>query len=112
MVGRERTGGGGGPDEAPGVESGWLTGWRTGGGGGPPDEEAGADGAPGVTTSTLGADGEMPGSVSRGTWGGKEEAGRGGENDGRGATADDGGWGGPGLSFSLMLRALVTISKT
>ncbi|HEX5100745.1 MAG TPA: hypothetical protein VFV94_14645, partial [Polyangiaceae bacterium] len=59
-----------------------------------------------------GAVGEMPGSVSRGICGGIEDAGRGGENDGRGGTAEDGSWGGPGFSFSVMLRALATISKT
>jgi hypothetical protein len=113
VVGRERTGGGGGPDEPPGGVRGWVTGVRTGGGGGPPDVE----GEDGERTSTRGAVGEMPGNVSRGAWGGIEEAGRGGENDGRGGTADDGSAGGlgprsPWLSFSLMLRALATISKT
>lgn len=117
VVGRERTGGGGGPDEAPGADRGCVTGGRTGGGGGPPDAEPGADGAAGETTSTRGAAGEIPGSVSRGTCGGMEEAGRGGENEGRGGTADDGGCGGlgprsPWSSFSLMLRALATIRKT
>jgi len=100
LAGRERTGGGGGPDEAPGMEGG--TAERTGAGGGPP---------------AGGGLGEMPGNVPRGICGAIEESGRGGENEGRGGTADAGRTGGLGprslgLSFSLMLRALATISKT
>jgi len=117
VVGRERTGGGGGPEEAPGMDGGAE---RTGAGGGPLGV-GGCSGAAGTGSAgpetTPGGLGERPGRVARGAWGAIDEAGRGGENEGRGGTADD-GWTGAlaprsfGLSFSLMLRTLATISKT
>jgi hypothetical protein len=117
VAGRERTGGGGGPELAPGMDGGAE---RTGAGGGPPGVgRRGAVVGTGAARggSAPGGEGEMPGRVPRGICGAIEESGRGGENEGRGGTADAGWTGGRGprslgLSFSLMLRALATISKT
>ena len=98
LAGRERTGGGGGPEgfaSPPGDEGAGAT-ERDGAGGGPPGAVAGGAGVspPGV----------MPGSVSRGTCGAGDAAGRGGENDGRGGTAEVPAAGVPGcaaLGFPL-----------
>jgi hypothetical protein len=92
LAGRERTGGGGGPDEAPGAV--------------PPEGkvETGRAGAGGGPLGTTGAGAGVP-------------PGRGGENDGRGGMAAGGDPGKPGpwpLGFclSFMFRNLATLSKT
>jgi hypothetical protein len=81
VAGRERIGGGGGPEgfaKAAGDDIG-----EDGVGG------AGRDGAGGeALCERAGGDGVMPGSVMRGACGSADEAGRGGANEGRGGTAE------------------------
>ena len=90
VTGRERTGGGGGPDGR--AKLGGGKGVAPAAAGEPPGATAGARGVmpPGV----------MPGSVVRATCGAGDGPGRGGENDGRGGTADTAEAGDPG-SWSL-----------
>ncbi len=126
FAGRERTGGGGGPDErpkGPGAADGGAD-CREGSGGGPPGNGVPSAGVapPSVLAAFGGGEvaggggvtpvGVMPGCVVRAACGGADVPGRGGENAGRGATAAP-GLGAPGpsslgfcLSFiPVLLRA-------